>query len=427
MAIAEEVILERPVSSVFAAGRVFYLANTIVYYSQTLEGSSIALLSQCYSKNDPTAEHVSDLLATDGGTIPINGATKGVSIKEVSGGVVVFCRNGVWSIGGPSTGFSATEFSVTQISSDGCVSAEAIVQVGDITYYWSEDKIHIIQKNEFGTLQVTSLIDESIETLYTSIPLAAKKRSNGFYNKNRSEIEWFYSALTEEAWPSLVNAHDRSIVLNLKTGGFFLHTFNGLTEELSLGGATGDMLVGGIDLSRIRDDSAAFIGASLSQSGLDTTYKITVGRRDDINFQDFGVNYPTAYVETGYETLAKPSNKKVAPYITTHFAKTEQNWVADGSGGFALDLQSGCQMRAKWDWNDSSTNGRWAPAQQVYRFRRTNIPSGAGAFDSGETVISTKNKMLGRGNALSVRFEQEAGKDMQLLGYTVQWSVKGRM
>ena len=55
------------------------------------------------------------------------------------------------------------------------------------------------------------------------------------------------------------------------------------------------------------------------------------------------------------------------------------------------------------------------------------VPTGAGVFDSGESVITTKNKMLGRGNALSIRFEQEAGKDMQLLGYTVQFSVKGRM
>jgi hypothetical protein len=55
------------------------------------------------------------------------------------------------------------------------------------------------------------------------------------------------------------------------------------------------------------------------------------------------------------------------------------------------------------------------------------MPSGAGSFNSGEQVITTKNKMLGRGNALSVRFEQEAGKDMQLLGYTTVYSVKGRM
>ena len=130
---------------------------------------------------------------------------------------------------------------------------------------------------------------------------------------------------------------------------------------------------------------------------------------------------------TGYEALDKPSNIKSAPYVSTHFNQTEENWVADGSGGLMLDLQSGCQMRAKWDWNNSTANGRWSPPQQAYRFRRTFIPTIAEPFDSGESVITTKNKMLGRGKALSIRFEQEAQKDMQIMGYTIQWSVKGKM
>ena len=157
------------------------------------------------------------------------------------------------------------------------------------------------------------------------------------------------------------------------------------------------------------------------------SYGITFGNKISTSFQDFATVYPTAYAETGHETLGKPSNKKVAPYITTHFRKTEENWIADGSGGFELDLQSGCQMRAKWDWNESSANGRFSPPQQAYRFRRIYLPTTAEPFDSGETVITTKNKILGRGQAVSIRFEQESGKDMQLLGYTAQWSIKGRM
>lgn len=107
--------------------------------------------------------------------------------------------------------------------------------------------------------------------------------------------------------------------------------------------------------------------------------------------------------------------------------QTEQNWVDDGAGGLTLDNPSSCTMRSKWDWNNSSANGRWSPEQQAYRFRRINIPDAAGAFDSGEQVITTRNKILGRGNALQLRFEQSSQKDMKILGYTTTYSVKGKM
>ena len=157
------------------------------------------------------------------------------------------------------------------------------------------------------------------------------------------------------------------------------------------------------------------------------TYSVDFAYKTDISFQDFSVNYTTAYIETGYETLDKPANSKTSPSMYLHFKQTEENYVADGSGGLTLDLQSGCQLRSKWDWNDSTANGRWGPNQQAYKFRRMYIPDVAGPFLSGETVISTRLKVLGRGKALSLRFEQEANKDMQLLGYTTLYSVKGRM
>ena len=425
MAIANETLDDRPISSVFAAGRVFYLVNNIIYYSQVMEGSNISYLAKCYSKNDPTAEQVSDLLATDGGTITINEAGRGVKLVETKSGVLILCDNGVWELSGPDSGFKATSFSLRKVTKYGCTSAQAVVEVSDAVYYWGLQHIHRLQTNEFGNMTEVSLTEDTIEAFYRGISHSAKKFASGFFNSATGEIEWFYSTATTATGIDLPYSHDRGLNLSVKTGGFFPQQYNGKIAGSSTAASS---VYTGVDLSCLRDDAIYYISSHQEDtSGTVSTFKMQTGQKSDATFQDFGVNYPTAYVETGYETLAKPSNKKVAPYITTHFAKTEQNWVADGSGGFALDLQSGCQMRAKWDWNDSSTNGRWAPAQQVYRFRRTNIPSGAGAFDSGETVISTKNKMLGRGNALSVRFEQEAGKDMQLLGYTVQWSVKGRM
>ena len=424
MAIANEVILERPVSSVFSAGRVFYLVNNIVYYSQIMEGNNVSALAKCYSKNDPTAEQLNDLLETDGGTISINDADKGVKLLPSDRGVLVLFDNGVWSIQGPDTGFSATNFSVTKVSNHGCVSPQAAVQVSNVSYYWSTKHIHQIAINQFGVLEEVSLSEDTVEALFDGISLAAKQHSSGFYNPLTNEIEWFYSSLTTEGDSDLVYSHDRGINLGLKTGGFFPQQYN---SKLVQSTTVGTALFTGLDITNKVENEILYVSFEQTDDATDSTYAPNLGRKDDITYQDFGTNYPTAYIETGHETLGKPSNKKVAPYITTHFRKTEENWIADGSGGFELDLQSGCQMRAKWDWNESSANGRFSPPQQAYRFRRIYLPTTAEPFDSGETVITTKNKILGRGQAVSIRFEQESGKDMQLLGYTAQWSIKGRM
>ena len=151
------------------------------------------------------------------------------------------------------------------------------------------------------------------------------------------------------------------------------------------------------------------------------------GFKNDSGFNDFNLPYPLAYIETGYESLDKPSNSKSAPYTNVHFLQTEENWIDDGAGGLMLDLQSGCKLRAKWDVNSSANNGRWSPPQQAYKFRRMYVPETAGEFLSGETIIASRLKVLGRGKILSLRFEQEVGKDMKILGYTTVYSIKGRM
>ena len=82
MALTEEieVVPERPTCCTYAAGRVFYGMNNTVYYGQVIEGESIDGLNKCFQRSDPTAEQLSDLLDTDGGTIPVNGA---INIKQI--------------------------------------------------------------------------------------------------------------------------------------------------------------------------------------------------------------------------------------------------------------------------------------------------------------------------------------------------------
>ena len=414
---------ERPTCCTYSAGRVFYGMKNSLYFSQVMEGESIDFLNRCYQRNDPTSEQISDLLATDGGVLQINEAVNIIQVEAFNNGVIVYAQNGVWYVSGPDTGFTATNHFREQISHAGIASPHSVVAVESVHYYWSPEGIFTIATNQYGKPEVSNIIEGTLQSFYNAINTTAKENSSGHYNRLKKQVEWFYSSTAQSGATDYKYAHDLSLILDLRTGGIWPQQYNSTLTE-----ASGSFIVGGVSTNKSTEaEEIALLTITTNAPTSTQTYSIDFSFKSATTFQDFSTDYTTAYIETGYEALNKPSNVKSAPYITTHFNQTEENFVADGSGGFKLDLQSGCQLKAKWDWNNSSANGRWSPAQQAYRFRRAYIPTGAGVFDSGESVITTKNKVLGRGKALSLRFEQESGKDMQLTGYTVQWSIKGRM
>ena len=424
MTIATETIAERFSCVAHIDGRLFYGVNNTVFYSQVMEGENISFLTKCYQKNDPTAEQLSDLLATDGGSIPINNANKIIQLKRYKNGLLVFADNGVWLISGPDSGFNATNYFVRDITETGCISADSVVAVEGVVYYWSDEGIYVIQDNEFGIPQAQSITQDTIQSFYDDISKIQKEKVNGVYNRIKKQIEWFYASTDQTGDTDYKYAKDRGLLYDLRSQGFFPQSYASTMSE-----ASGTFLIGGVQTTATTENEAVqylcIVGGAPSVNQL---YSADFATKADTSFQDFSTNFSTAYFESGFETLGKPSNSKNAPYVTMHFKQTEQNWVSDGSGGLELDLQSSCKFRPKWDFNNSSVNGRWGPAQEAYRFRRPfTPPSVAGAFDSGEDIINTRNKVLGRGKALSLRFEQTTGKDFQLLGYTIQWSMNARI
>ena len=106
------------------------------------------------------------------------------------------------------------------------------------------------------------------------------------------------------------------------------------------------------------------------------------------------------------------------------WSKTEDGFTATGSGtsaSFVLNNQSSCRVQAQWNWANSLNSGRWGLEFQAYRLLRMYIPTGAAdKFDTGEAVVVTKNKLRGSGKTLSLKIQSEEGKDMKLLGWSVQ-------
>jgi len=422
-----EVINERPTCCTFTSGRMFYGMKNSVYFSQVNENETSDFINRCYQKNDPTAEQLSDLLDTDGGTIQIDNAVEIIQLESIKNGVVVYAKNGVWWISGPDTGFTATNHFVERVSDTGVLSAQGVVVVGNTHYYWSNEGIYSLDINANGDVEETNIIEGSLQTFFNKIPLNSRKRVNGVYDRINKQVEWFYTSVDQANTDDYKFAYDLSLVLDLRTGGMWPQSYIGAKNEAE-SSSQPFMLLGGVGTKlATTTEEVNYLVMALGVLGASQTYSIHFSNKNNTEFKDYGTTYTTAYIETGYEALDKPSNKKSAPYITTHFKQTEENFISDGAGGVKLDKQSGCQLRAKWDWANSSANGRWSPNQQAYRFRRIFVPSGVGVFDSGNDVITTKNKVLGSGKALSLRLEQEANKDFQLLGYTISWSIKGKI
>lgn len=81
--------------------------------------------------------------------------------------------------------------------------------------------------------------------------------------------------------------------------------------------------------------------------------------------------------------------------------------------------QHSCLMSYGWDWATGYKN-----PQELYRLNRVYTPENPmDPFNYGTTVIQSKNRIRGRGTALSIRLEAPEGKACKILGLGVIYSV----
>ena len=142
---------------------------------------------------------------------------------------------------------------------------------------------------------------------------------------------------------------------------------------------------------------------------------------DWLNIEDTASNFGVdslAYILTGYLTGGDSSRNKIIPWITVKSVLTESDWSEDGLGIVTMEGESSCLMQAQWEWTNNILAGRWSNVQQVYRLPRffTLDPSHIFSHD----VVSTRNKVRGKGQALSLKFTSEPSKNMHLLGWGLE-------
>jgi len=448
----------RPNSIAFYAGRVFYAGvestpsagetiNGDVYFSQILTDEDKAGL--CYQTADPTSEEISDLFPDDGGVIIIPEIGRVISLEVLHDSIVLFADNGVWQIKGDSdAGFTALGYQVQKITSLGAISGESIVAAEGNIFYWSESGIYALSPDNIsGLLASENITDTTIRTLFTDIPSTSKKYAQGFYDVTSKRISWMYN--DDSSYDGLTYKYkfNKELILDVVISAFYKNTISSLASDSPyIAGAitTPSLLTSDISYNIVENDVQVQVNGvnvqttvpSLSRGTISSKYltivpqdatnsKLTWSLYKNPNFIEWetadavGVDY-TSFLSTGYELFGDSMRQKSATYVMVHLKRTETGFILNDSGGLDAENPSSCLLQARWDWADSGNSGRWSSQIQAYRLKRNYIPTGVGdAFDYGFSVISTKNKIRGKGKALGFYVTSEAGKDMHLLGWSV--------
>ncbi len=393
-----------PTCNTFAFGRVFYAVDSRIYFSVVIDTASDA--GRCYQINDPTSEDIPDVLDTDGGVITLDDALNIRRLYPYRSGVLVFADNGLWYIYNPDGGFKATSFNVTKVTDRGIDSAKSVVGAEGLIFYFSNNGIVNVRAEEFDNLVAQDITETTIRSHY--IDNFKGKGSVGVYDEVRKQVVWWNS-----------DVESKGLVYDISVNAFYPQQNN--SSEYKIG------------------QPVNINGLVLYPSWRFTT-RTEYGLADTTNslFLDFGVDM-SAYMVSGWETLGKFSHGKSITQAKFYFNKTETQILGYTGSEYRFDLPSSCLFQSRWDFDSSDVYSKWVGVTtnnfgkgktvELYKpMKRGFIPDAYPyTFNTGEDIITSKQNIRGSGDAVQFLFEAQPRKDLQLLGYSVSYKMKGRM
>ena len=408
----------RPTAVAFFSGRAWYVADQ-VYFSQVIDDKSKAGL--CFQEADPTAEAVSDLIATDGGVIPIPEMGEALRAFPAADGLLIYANNGIWFISGGQGGFSALDFTVIKVSSVGTNAPNSIVDSKRGIFHFDRVGLRGLTVSSGANgpeFDLQTISEETIQSyVQYTIPASSKPYIKGVYDAHTNTVQWLFNSTGS---PNRYN-YDRLLNLDLSLGAFY---------PFSISNA-GPQIVGVIERKQLNETTNPFV-STIKENGLiyrtitqvNNNWREVMSYFRDHTFVDFktydgtGFDY-LSYLESGYELLDDTMRRKKQNYIFCYLRTTEENWVDDEP-----DNPSSCYLQTKWDWSSSQASNRWTNKVQVYRHLRLPFYAPEDTvFDTGHSVVVTKNKVRGHGRAIQFRFESDGpGKNFDLLGWAVAYS-----
>lgn len=426
------------------SGRVFYAgidsaenAGTILF-SKVVE--TVDDLGICHQQNDPTAEYLSDLYATDGGELRIPDAVKIQRLYAYQNSLFVFAENGVWQISGVDGVFRATEFSVNRVTRVGILQPQTFVEAEGVPFWWSRFGIHTLTTDPVsgqGTEQ--NLTIPTVQTFWDAIDADAKLKVTAVYDAINKRIYWGYPDKDETVASKLNNF----LILDVPLQAFYPWKISDQTSNTDC--VVGLAFYSGYGASEVALDVTSNNGADdvVTSNGNDvvstqisntntgdaaivlicregSNNKITFGAFTAIDFLDWTNTNYSSFAETGYDFIGDLVTKKNAPYIVTYCRVTETGFTGNENDGYEAIRPSGLKVSAAWDFSES-----FGTSQQVYRLKFPVFPNNSNLsdFNYPDDVITSRVKIRGHGRSMRIKYESEQGKDFLLLGWGM---VQGR-
>lgn len=416
---------ERPSTSAFFAGRVFYAGinyprfNSNIYFTQIIEKDSH--YAACHQVNDPTSEDLFDLLPSDGGVISIPEAGTIYKLVTVPGGMCVFAANGIWFVtGSTGLGFTAVDYTVQKISTVDTLTATSFVEVSGYPSWWNADAIYVMIPAQGSLPTIQSITDTTIDGFFAAIPLQSKKFARGIYHATDKHIRWVYRSVGTDQITEQYE-FDRVLNFNLTTQAFYPWSISAsdvkvnaiLVSDLTSGTTESfDVIDGADQVLDGADQVIVFESSGLETSPFDKylvsypsagTYEFTFADKINADYLDWftydltGVSY-NSYFITGYKLSGQGSNRFQNNWVTVYSRVDEPiQYQFSGIWNFALTGDTGAFSSVQNVSQDVTHNN----VDYAYRPRRL--------------------KVRGSGKALQFRVSSIEGEPFDIVGWsTVQ-------
>lgn len=415
------------------------VSNTI-YFSQQLN-SDLEKVGFCYQQNDPTAEDINQLLPTDGGTLTIRGAGEIYSMKTFGTALIIFASEGVWAVAGlDSNSFKADSYSVDKISNIGPSSKYTISSTNKNIYYIANDAIYFLTVDDLsGKPTPQDITSGRIKDFYNELSSSQKENAKAFFDTANRNLYMMYSDSLVE------NLFNKVLVFNQDLGSFYKYDlastskfiFDGLFYNKDTVSVVEDTVtLDGVAVTLDGDD--VYLESTFSTESVNTIQLLTVAEdpstnnieisfssfSDTDNFEDWGYAYE-GYVEFGFDSAGDIMRDSLqAPVIISHMERTEDGFAyGEDEGELVEKHPSSCWLSTCWDWKTEYKN-----FQQLYRYKRLYTPYGiSDPFDTKSSVITTRNRIRGKGHSLGINLSTDPGKDCRLLGLGLMYTVAGRV
>lgn len=411
---------QRPSTSAFFAGRVFYAGvnytgfNSKIFFTQVIERTE--QYGFCYQTNDPTAEDLFDLLPTDGGVISIPESGTVFKLVTVPGGLAVFAANGVWFVTGSSgLGFIANDYTVQKIATIRTISASSFVDVAGYPAWWNEDGIYLLEVAQGTAFPSVKLLTQgTIQTFFDEISSNSKKYSKGFYHPIEKHIQWIYKSADTDQITNRYE-YDRILNINVLTGAFFPWIVSSSDVKIN-GIAVTDSITGVTEVDNVIDGSSnnvidgsgnnviVFSTSGVTSASSDKyivsypdsgSYKFTFAETRNTDYLDWfqydtiGVDF-TSYFISGYRLRGEG------------IRKFQSNWIKIFS---KISEPVAYYFQGLWDYAQTGDTGRWSSKQYIAH------------SDTDYGYSARRLKVRGHGIVLQFKVESVSGQPFHVIGW----------